>query len=68
MDTQMEYLSIFSVGENEVDVAATFVRTYPKIVVKIGETKYVPYDGVAFIIEVKSTVDKTRLEQDLLKL
>ena len=40
IDVNMEYLNIFSVGENEVDVVATFIQTYPKIVLKIGDTRY----------------------------
>jgi hypothetical protein len=67
MDTNMVYLNLFSVGENEVDVSATFIQTYPKIAVNIGDTNYIPYDVVAFIIEVKKSIDKTRLEQDLKK-
>jgi hypothetical protein len=68
IDVNMEYLNLFSVGENEVDVAATFIQTYPKIVLKIGDTKYIPYDGAAFIIEVKKTIDKSKFEKDLRKL
>lgn len=29
IDVNMEYLNIFSLGGNEVDVVATFVQTYP---------------------------------------
>jgi hypothetical protein len=49
LDANMEYLNLFSVGENKVDVAATFIRTYPKIVLKIGDTKYIPYIILKFI-------------------
>ena len=45
----MEYLNLSSIGENKVDVAATFIQTYPKIVLKIGDTKYIPYIILKFI-------------------
>lgn len=68
VDAQMEYLKIFSYGENEIDIVATFNISSPQIVIKKGALKYVPYDATAFIIEVKSKLTKSDLSEDLSKL
>jgi hypothetical protein len=68
IDVNMEYLEIFSTGENEIDIIAVYKNTFPKVVTKIEDTNFIPYDSVGFIIEVKSRLDKTNLSNDLTKL
>jgi len=68
LDGDLRALEIFSSGENEFDVVATFKTMCPRIVLEIGDMRYVPYDGVAFLVEVKQTLTKRSLEEDLSKL
>jgi hypothetical protein len=68
IDANLDYLNIFAVGQNEFDIVATFRSASPKIIMKIGDAKYVPYDSVAFIIDIKTRLDKKRLTDDLEKL
>jgi hypothetical protein len=68
IDVNLDYLNIFSVGQNEFDIVATFRSASPKIIMRIGDAEYVPYDSVAFILEIKTKMDKTRLADDLEKL
>jgi hypothetical protein len=68
IDHELEALSILSVDENEFDVVATYKTAVPKIVLKAHDTSYIPYDAVAFVVEVKQKLDKTVLEDDLEKL
>ena len=63
----MEYLELLSLGQNEIDVVATFNSAYPKIIVKLGDVNFVAYDSVAFLAEIKTTLDKTNLTEDLIK-
>lgn len=59
---------MFSPGENEFDVVGLHRTASPKIVLEVGATKFVPFDGIAFIIQVKQTLKKDSLETDLIKL
>lgn len=68
IDNNMEYLKLFVRGTDEIDIVAVHKNVVPKIVLKIGDTSLVPYDGVAFVMEVKSTMSKPNLEKDLQKL
>lgn len=68
IDVALDALSIFTSGGNEFDVVSTYKTAVPKIVFKAHETSFVPYDAVAFIVEVKQTLTKTVLENDLKKL
>ena len=68
IDSEMEILSTFSLDENDFDVVCTYKTAIPKIVFKAYETSFLPYDAVAFIVEVKQTLTKTSLEDDLKKL
>lgn len=68
IDVEMKYLDIFEKGSNETDVVATFKNASPNLILKIQDTAFVPYDAVAFIIEVKARMDKTSLAADLDKL
>ena len=65
LDVNMEYLNLLSHGKNEVDVVATFNNCYPKIVMKVGDENFIPYDGVAFMVEIKTTIKKDTLTSDL---
>ena len=67
VDIELEALSVFSSSENEFDVVATYKTVVPRIVLKVHETSFLPYDAVAFIAEVKQTVTKAGLESDLKK-
>jgi len=59
---------VFSTGENDFDVVATFKNACPKIVLRVGDTNFIPFDAAAFIIEVKQTLNKENLAKDLEKL
>lgn len=64
LDAELKALSVFKTSENEFDVVATFKDAVPKLVYE----PFVPYDSVAFIIEVKQTLDSSNLKKDLNKL
>src|SRR3989442_1510632 len=68
IDVNMEYLTIFDRGIIEVDVVGTYRTASPNIVLKIKDTEFIPYDTVAFAMEVKEQLDKQKLEDDLIKL
>lgn len=70
IDFNLEVYSIFNTkkGENEFDVVSTYKTAVPKIILKAGATPFIPYDCVAFIVEVKQTLDSSALEKDLKKL
>ena len=55
-------------GEHELDVVGLFRQAKPRIVFELSEMTYVPLEGIAFICEVKSQIDKDRLKHDLQKL
>lgn len=68
IDFELDALSTFASGENEFDVVCTYKTAIPKIIYKAHETPFVPYDAVAFTVEVKQTLTKSALEKDLKKL
>lgn len=69
IDKEMKYLETLSKkGENEIDIIATFKSTIPKIILKTDKTYFVPYDAVAFLVEVKSILNRQNLIKDLNKL
>ena len=68
IDGNMECFELFGSGESELDVVATFQQAVPGIVFQSGDMKWVPYDGVAFICEVKSNLTKPSLKADIRKL
>jgi len=68
IDFELKTYEIFSSGENEFDVVSTYKTSIPRIVFKAEETAFVPYDAVAFLIEVKQTLNKAALKKDLGKL
>ena len=63
LDMELKALSAFNPTENEFDVLALYKNAVPRLV----HCKLVPYDSVAFIIEVKQTLKFPELEEDLKK-
>jgi hypothetical protein len=59
-------------GDDEIDLVASFSQAKPRIIFKTGEGKgelrWVPFEGVAFICEVKSQLTKQSIESDFDKL
>ena len=53
LDANLNYLRIFEGESSELDIVATFKNASPNIVAKLEDSYYVPYDAVAFYIEVK---------------
>jgi|GEM_PF-4901701 len=68
VDRKLECFDIFNAGESELDVVASFRQAVPQIILQSGDMKWVPYDGVAFVCEVKSKLTTSALESDLEKL
>jgi hypothetical protein len=64
LDVELKVLSVLKPSENEFDVVALYKNAVPRLV----QHRLVPYDSVAFIIEVKQTLTLPNLEADLLKL
>ena len=67
VDYEGKYNVVFKQGENEFDVVATYKTAIPKIVLEIGHGIFIPLDAVAFISEIKQTLTKTSLNEDLEK-
>ena len=67
VDYEGKYNVVFKQGENEFDVVATYKTAIPKIVLEVGDSKFIPLDAVAFIAEIEQTLDKNRLKKDLEK-
>lgn len=69
MDADLACFDSFGQGaQNEVDVLALFSHATPRVVLREAELNWVPLEGVSLLCEVKSRVDKGRLESDLRKL
>lgn len=69
MDTHLSCFDEFGNGvSNEVDVVSLFSHATPKIVLREREMTWIPLEGVSFLCEIKSRVDKGRLKSDLEKL
>ncbi|MGA2308045.1 MAG: DUF6602 domain-containing protein [Candidatus Bathyarchaeia archaeon] len=68
IDAGLEYETIFAPGENEFDVVATYRNAMPRMVLEVQGTSFIPYDATAFITEVKQTLTKSSLKEDLEKL
>lgn len=68
LDRDLKVFSLFSPKENEFDVVATFKISSPRIILETEGMRYIPYDAVAFLVEVGQTLDKSKLEHDLGKL
>ena len=68
IDYEGKYYQIFSPGENEFDIVATYKTAVPKIAININNFKYILLDAVAFIIETKQDLTAQNLKHDLKKL
>jgi len=69
MDSNLACFDEFGNGaENEVDVVGLFSQASPRIILEEYDISWVPLEGVAFICEVKSRLDKGRLQSDIEKL
>jgi len=68
IDREMKYLEILSTGENEVDIAATFKSTTPRVILKTDKTNFVFFNSIAFLIECKAVLNLQSLNNDLSKL
>ena len=67
LDKSLVIYEHFTRKENEFDIVATFKTASPNIILKIRDIKYIPLEGIAFIIEVKQDLTKPNLEKDLKK-
>lgn len=63
LDAELKVLNALKPTENEFDVVGLYRNAVPKLV----HRRLVPYDSVAFIIEVKQTLTIPNLENDLAK-
>lgn len=68
LDSELRCLKEYTGKENEFDVVASFRTAIPNVVFEEGDMEWVPYDGVAFLCEVKSGLSKSALKSDLEKL
>lgn len=68
IDNELEFINVFpEEGSNQFDVVASFKTSIPRLIFEMRNTKVVPLDSVAFIIEVAQTLEKGKLEKDLKK-
>jgi len=68
IDREMKYLEILNKGENEVDIAATFKSTTPRVILKTDKTNFVFFNSIAFLVECKAILNLQSLSNDLNKL
>jgi len=69
MDHSLSCFDAFERGaQNEIDVIGLYNHATPRLVLRERDMKWVPLEGVAFLCEVKSRVDKGRIQSDLQKL
>lgn len=69
MDSELACFDAFGKNaKNEIDVVALFSHASPRIILRETNMNWVPLEGVSFLCEVKSRIDKGRLESDLKKL
>ena len=68
IDRNLDLLNTIPYDKNEFDIVATFNSACPKIVFQTDTLKYIPLDAVAFLIEVKQTITKPALKEDLDKM
>jgi hypothetical protein len=64
LDCELKVKEIFKGTENEFDTLAIHGYSVPMLV----HHRLIPYDSIAFLIEVKQTLTVTSLEADLIKL
>jgi hypothetical protein len=69
--TSFEVFDFIS-GDDEIDLVASFSQAQPRIIFKTGdgkgELRWVPFEAVAFICEIKSQLTKQSLESDFDKI
>lgn len=65
VDNDLRCFDLFTPAQNEIDVVAIFPQAKPQIVFESEGMTWVPYYGVAFICEVKSSLTTTALRDDL---
>jgi len=68
IDKNMNYVEVLKTGENEVDVAAIFKATVPKLIVKTNKTSFIFLDSIAFLVECKAVLNSQSIVDDLDKL
>lgn len=68
VDSELRCFKEFDSGQNEFDVVSSFRTATPNIVFREGNMQWIPYNGVAFVSEVKSHLTKSNLKKDLSKL
>jgi hypothetical protein len=68
IDSELNSTLIFGRAENEIDILATFKGVSPNILWEEANRAVIPFDTVAYLIEVKAKLDKTNLSNDLEKL
>lgn len=68
IDRELDCFQKLSPGQNEIDIVASFKQSKPHIVFESQDMTWVPYNGVAFVCEVKSELKTTSLREDLAKL
>lgn len=67
IDEYLKCFEVFNSGNSEFDVVTSFKQSVPRMIFKSNEMTWVPYDGVAFVAEVKSEINTSKLESDLEK-
>lgn len=68
LDISLNCLRLFRRNSNNFDVVATFRAAIPRLIYSTGDITFVPLDSVALVAEVKDTLTKTFLKDDLEKL
>jgi hypothetical protein len=68
IDKQLSCFDVFTAGESEIDVVCTYKQAVPELIFDSGGMRWVPYDAVAFVCEVKSRLSTSSVESDLEKL
>ena len=69
MDENLDCFEEFGDGpNNEVDIVSLFSHSTPRLVLREENMTWVPLEGISFLCEVKSRVDKQRLGSDIDKL
>ena len=69
MDSELDCFDTFGKNaKNEIDVVALFSHASPRIILRETDVNWIPLEGISFLCEVKSRIDKGRLDSDLEKL
>nr|WP_148258252.1 DUF6602 domain-containing protein [Halalkalicoccus jeotgali] len=73
IDPELKSFEVFDFrrGDDELDIVGTFTQSQPRVIFETGarsKLQWVPYEGVAFVCEVKSKLTKPALKGDLEKL